>query len=74
MRYFIKEDEGDEKRCVEIIDASIIDISDLVGLIGIDTKVTEDNNGELNVSYDYIQLIIEKEANNWRIVDLQIIP
>lgn len=74
MRYFIKEDEGDEKRCVEIIDVSIIDISDLVGLIGIDTKVTEDNNGELNVSYDYIQLIIEKEANNWRIVDLQIIP
>ena len=74
LQYFIKNDKGDEKRFVEIIDASIIDISDLVGLIGIETKVTEEISGEMKVSYDYIQLIIQREASNWRIVDFQIIP
>lgn len=74
LQYFIKNDKGDEKRCVEIIDASIIDISDLVGLIGVETKVTEEISGEMKVAYDYIQLIIQREASNWRIVDFQIIP
>lgn len=74
LQYFIKNDKGDEKRCVEIVDASIIDISDLVGLIGIETKVTEEISGEMKVSYDYIQLIIQREASNWRIVDFRIIP